>query len=488
MRVTIMGLGLFGGGAGAARHFAEAGHSVTVTDLRSVEALAPAVESLVDIELRYILGRHDEADFRSCEILVVNPGVRPGDPLVELARLSGARVTTEFELGLEECARRGARVLAVTGTNGKTTTAGMLASILTAHDPRTRAGGNLGGSLLGAAKGIPEGAPLVLEVSSFQLHRLSKFPGLEVAAVTNLAPNHLDWHPSLEHYLAAKRRAVELLPPHGTAVLNHDDATLREWGESASPFTVWFSSGAEPPADGAWASEGRMLFRRGCERGEVARLEELPLRGPHDVENALAAAAAALAFRLPVDAIASGLAAFRHEGHRMELALEAGGVRFVDDSACTTPESALAALRSVEGPVALVMGGSDKGCDFAVLGREIARAGARVALVALVGEAGRRIGAAVREAADSPGAGERTCPLVEEASLEDAFTRAVASIIKEGGGTVLLSPAAASLDEFRNYRERGERFAELARVWAAKRASGSPSSPGDTIDSPPGGE
>ncbi|MHC4247958.1 MAG: UDP-N-acetylmuramoyl-L-alanine--D-glutamate ligase [Planctomycetota bacterium] len=466
MRVTIMGLGLFGGGAGAARHFAEAGHDVTVTDLRGEDALAPAVGSLAGLDIRFVMGRHDEADFRACDLLVVNPGVRPGNAYAEIARASGARVTTELELGLEGAAKRGARVLAVTGTNGKTTTAGMLVSILTAQDPRTRSGGNIGGSLLAAAGGIPEGAPLVIEVSSFQLFRLAAFPGLEVAVVTNLAANHLDWHPTLEHYYAAKRRAVELLPPNGTAVLNHDDATLRGWGEGASPFTVWFSPSAEPQADGAWVSDGRMLFRRGCERGEIAGLEELPLRGPHDVANALAAAAAALAFRLPVDAIAEGLAAFRHEGHRMEVVAEAGGVRFVDDSACTTPESAIAALRSVEGRVALVMGGSDKGCDFAELGREIAGRGGHVCCVALLGEAGASIGEAARAAADD----SARSPRVEEAaSFEDAFERAVAAVVCKGGGTVLLSPAAASLDEFRNYRERGMRFAELAQAWTAQR-------------------
>jgi UDP-N-acetylmuramoylalanine--D-glutamate ligase len=465
-----MGLGLFGGGAGAARHFAEGGHSVTVTDLRDGDVLAEGVASLAGLDVRYVLGRHDEADFRACDLLVVNPGVRPGNALVEVARDSGARVTTEFKLGLEAAAKRGARVVAVTGTNGKTTTAGMLASILVAHDPRTRTGGNLGGSLLLAARDIPQGAPLVLEVSSFQLSRLDGFPGLEVAAVTNVAPNHLDWHPTLEHYVAAKRRLVELLPPSGTAVLNHDDVTLREWGESASPFTVWFSFPnalpSEPPADGAWVAGGRMLFRRGCEEGEIGPLDGLPLRGPHDVANALAAAASALAFRLPVDVIASGLAAYRHEGHRMELVAEAGGVRFVDDSACTTPESAIAALGSVEGRVALVMGGSDKGCDFDGLAREIASAGERVTAITLLGEAGKRIGEAVRRAVGESASGLR----VEEASsFDDAFERAAASVA-EGGGTVLLSPAAASLDEFRNYRERGERFADLARGW-----SGAPS-------------
>jgi len=450
MRVTIMGLGLFGGGAGAARHFALSGHDVTVTDLRDEVTLAPAIESLNNLDIRYVLGRHDEADFRSRDLLVVNPGVRPGNGLVELARAGGARVTTEFELGLHEVARRGARVLAVTGTNGKTTTAGMLVSMLEAHDPRTRSGGNIGGSLLAAAKDVPEGAPLVVEVSSFQLHRLAGFPGLEVAAVTNLAPNHLDWHPTLEHYYAAKRRAVGLLPPDGSAVLNYDDATLREWADRAGNRTFGFSAHAEPPGEGVWVSEGGICFRLGAERGEIARVDALPLRGPHDVSNALAATGAALAFGLSFDAMAEGLAGFRHEGHRMELVAEGGGVRFVDDSACTTPESAAAALGSVEGRVALVMGGSDKGCDLTMLGREIASAHDRVASVAVMGEAGGRIAAAIREAAGAFGRGSIVELAKQAGSLEDAFAVAVASVSR-----------------VRSYRERGDRFAELARAWVA---------------------
>jgi UDP-N-acetylmuramoylalanine--D-glutamate ligase len=464
MRVTIMGLGLFGGGAGAARHFAEAGHDVTVTDLRDEDALGATINSLAEFDIRYVLGRHDEADFRACDLLVVNPGVRPGNALVDIAEDSGARVTTEFELGLEKIAKRGARVIAVTGTNGKTTVAGMLVSILTAHDPRTRSGGNIGGSLLAAAKDIPVGAPLVIEVSSFQLHRLTKFPGLEVSVITNLAPNHLDWHPTLEHYFEAKKRVIELLPPLGTAVVSHDDAIPREWGRSTSPSTIWFSASAEPPADGTWVSEGSIFFRSEGERREVARLDELPLRGPHDAANALAASAAALAFGLPVEFIAKGLAAFRHEDHRMELVAEGAGVRFIDDSACTTPQSAIAGLRAIENRIGLLMGGSDKGCDFAELGREIVERSTLVTCVALLGEAGTRIAEAIRKAAEVSGHE----PLIKEvASFEHAFASAVASVARAGGGTVLLSPAAASLDTFRNYRERGARFAELARAWVA---------------------
>jgi len=450
LRVTVMGLGLFGGGAGAARFYAERGHQVTVTDLRDAGTLAPAVEKLAGLDVRFRLGGHDEADFAGCDLLVVNPGVRPADRYVELARASGARVATEFGLGLELAERRGARALAVTGSNGKSTTCAMLTAAVRAADPRTRGGGNIGGSLLVSACELPEGAPLVLEVSSFQLERLERFPGLAVAVVTNLAPNHLDWHDSVESYYAAKKRLLGFLPPGGKAVLNARDPVLLEWGAGLGGRAVWFS---------------------GDETGPMARvIEGARLAGPHDAENALAAAHAAAAFGVDEDRIAEGLASFAPLRHRLEEVARAGGLRFVDDSSSTTPESTIVALRAVSGPVALIAGGSDKGLSFEALAAEIAQ---RAVGAAVMGRAGAKIADAVRAclradthgqaAGRAPGVGVR---LAEVADLEGAVTAAAGFL--EGSGTVLLSPAAASLDAFANYVRRGERFAEIARAFGGR--------------------
>ena len=461
-RVTVMGLGLFGGGAGAARYFAERGCAVTVTDLRDEKVLAPAIESLAGLPIRYVLGGHREEDFASCDVLVVNPGVRPANPFVELARRSGARVTSEFELGLERAAARGARVLAVTGTNGKSTTAAMLASILAQEDPRTRSGGNLGGSLLALADSLPEGASLVLEVSSFQLERLSAFPALAVAVITNLAPNHLDWHRTLDEYYGAKRRLIDFLPERGPLVLNAADPVLRRWGAAVGRRVSWFSCGSPPEGEGVWAEGDRLLVRRNGRDDSLARLGRVALHGRHDLENSAAAAAAALEWGARAESVQKGLEAYRPLRHRLEEVARAGELRFVDDSSATTPESAIAALASIEGPVYVIAGGNDKGAPFDALALELAR---KAAGVALVGAAGARLAKAVREAAARLASPIR----IEDArDFRDAFDKAVTFMA--GRGTILLSPGAASLDEFANFAERGDTFAELARSYVAARA------------------
>ena len=478
MRVTVMGLGLFGGGEGAARHYASQGNvEVTVTDVRDEEALRPTLDALSGLPIRRVLGRHEEADFTSCDMLVVNPAVKPGNPYVELARCAGARVTTELELGLERAAERSARVLAVTGTNGKTTTATMLASVMSAADGRTRSGGNLGGSLLEAAGEFPEGAPLVLEVSSFQLHRLGGFPGLEVAVVTNLAPNHIDWHGSVEAYYAAKKRLLELLPPRGAVVLNGEDGTLRRWHEEFGDHPGGLFGGpGDPEAEGV-----RLAIDR----------EAYQLRGGHDLMNRSAAVHAARFFGVSQEDIAAGMKAYRPPHHRLEVVARGRGLTFIDDSACTTPESAIAALSAVSesrpGPIALVAGGSDKGCSFDGLAREIVRrSGAeepagRVSGLAFTGEAGARLAEAVRRASGGlrpacSGRPEGTRTGGTRAEVQIVEAEDIAAAVKEAvefvpqGGTVLLSPAAASLDEFRNYVERGRRFADTARRLAGEDA------------------
>lgn len=458
-KVTVMGLGLFGGGAGAAKYFARRGCNVTVTDLRNEEVLRPALKSLEGFPIRYVLGRHREEDFY-CDILVVNPAVRPANTFVELARRSGARITSEFELGLELAAAKASRIIAVTGTNGKSTTAAMLGSIVTKEEPSARCGGNLGGSLLELADSLPHSVTLVLEVSSFQLERLNAFPGLAIAVITNLAPNHLDWHPTLEHYYAAKRRLIDLLPEGGSLILNGKDPVLREWGERSKRKVTWFFGAAQADRNGVWSDGRKLLLRRSGHDEVLAELDRAIIHGRHDLENASAAAAAALEWGAQKDSIQGGLETYRPLRHRLEEVARSGGLRFIDDSSATTPESAIAALESLDGPLCVIAGGKDKGAPFDALGEALAR---RASGVVLVGAAGVRIGNALRKAIEKLG----SPTIVQEArGLHEAFGKAVTLL--KGHGTVLLSPGAASLDEFANFEERGDTFAELARSYAAE--------------------
>ena len=464
-----MGLGLFGGGEGAARYFASRGDEVTVTDLRDAETLAPAVEALSGLPVRYALGGHRDEDFASCDVLVVNQAVRPGNRYVDLARSSGARVTNELELGLERAQERGARVLAVTGSNGKSTTTAMLSAMMMAEGhaeaiPR----GNVGGSLLAEVDGLPEKA------------------ALEVAVVTNFSPNHLDWHPTLEAYCAAKKRLIEMLPGTGRAVLNARDPVLREWGEGLGSRPVWFVRAGGPPADGT-------MFQAGEIRASYDVLEEtlvapsgldgVAIRGPHDLENALAAAAAARAFGVGAKAIAKGLREYGPLEHRLQVVVRAGEIVFVDDSASTTPESTMTALESVVkldgGPAVLIAGGSDKGLDFSGLARAVLTGDIPTVLL---GEAGERLGGEIvaaimnaepddeiLRAGRARGEDGGTTMVEYVPDFDGAVRRAVELL--GGRGTVLLSPAAASHDMFANYVERGRRFADTARGFAEEAAA-----------------
>lgn len=448
MRVTVMGLGLFGGGAGAARYFAARGDRVTVTDLRDERALAPAMKELAGLPVEYRLGSHPEELFREADVVVVNPGVRPDSVELRLARESGARLTTEINLVFELAA---SPIAGVTGSNGKSTTAAMLAACLEAGGRRVLLGGNLGGSLLGQVERFGAGGIIVLELSSFQLERLAWVAlSPHLAVVTNVTPNHLDWHPGFREYAAAKEQIARFQNPSDYLVLNADCPVASAWAGWARSKAARFSLAQKSAAPCAWMDDGRLLLDSGGGACELMPEGGLPLPGAHNRANALAAALGAVLLGVrPADS-ARALRDFRGLPHRLELVAESGGVRFYNDSIATTPESAIVALHSVAGPISLMAGGSDKGLDYDAFGRAAAE---RAAVVVLFG----RTGPAIRAAIEKAGGGPR---LIEAGGFDEAFRLAAGEA--GPGWAVLLSPASASFDEFPNFTARGERFRQLA--------------------------
>lgn len=453
MKVTIFGLGLFGGGAGAARYFAERGHQVSVTDMKSAEQLAPAIRELAGLPVRYFLGTHPEALFKSADLVVVNPAVKPNAPQLWQAQTAGVRLTTEINLVLE-LAR--APVAGVTGSNGKSTVAAMLAAIVRKSGRPALLGGNLGGSLLREVEGYPADGVIVLELSSFQLARLEwikRSPHL--AVVTNITPNHLDWHPDFGDYARAKERIARFQTSRDFLVLNADCPACGGWADWAEARLARFSVKSRPAGPAAWLDGDRLTVEWAGAAREVMTSAELPLVGAHNRANALAAALAAAQLGVSTDFARRALLEFRGLPHRLELVGEKNCVRFYNDSIATTPESAIAALESFDCPVALVAGGSDKGVDYAAFGRVAAR---RAALVALSGPTARKI----REAIEA--AGPRADLRIVDAANFDEAVRLAAEVAKPGW-TVLLSPASASFNEFPNFERRGERFRELVGNW-----------------------
>jgi len=424
-KVTVMGLGHFGGGVAAARWLARHGAQVTVTDLADATALADSLAALDDEPIRqFHLGGHRQADFLEADVVVVNPAVRTGNRLLDLAVRSGARLTSEIELFLDAVP---AQIVGVTGSNGKSTTAAMIAAILAADGRPTWLGGNIGRSLLGELDRIRPDDAVVLELSSFQLAHLPAGGSVaHVAVVTGCTPNHLDWHGDFRAYAAAKQRLLLGQSSDGLAVLNPHDAEVTSW---------------EP------AIRGRRLSLPADEE-----IPELSVPGRHNRLNAALAAAAALGMGCLQQAVQRGLAGFSGLPQRLQRMAVVAERVFYNDSTATTPESTVAALSALDQPVWLLAGGRDKGCEFGPLADAIVRHARGAAFFGQV-----RFALRDRVAAVSAGF---PCTVAE--NLEDALSWCWRR--SQTGDAIALSPACASDGPFRNFLERGRRFADLLRT------------------------
>ncbi len=434
MNVLIFGLGTFGGQIAACRYFLERGARVVATDLKPAGRLPRAMAALAGEPVLLRLGApHRESDVLEADLVVASPAVPRSSSFLALARDRGIPVTTEMNLTIAELRKKGVPVYGVTGSNGKTTTAALLGAVLEAAGFRVFVGGNNGRPLLNELDAIGRGPEdrVVLELSSFQLEDLRPLaytPSL--AIVTNITPNHLDRHGTLDEYAAAKRTIVEFMGETDTAVLNRDDPRVLGFGAATRASVVTFGAGDAIPG----GPEG------------------LRIRGGHNVRNAAAVAAAARALLVPAAAVERAFASFPGVRDRLEVVGVVDGVPFVNDTASTTPESTEAGILAYPPGITLICGGSDKGMDFESLGRTIVGAG--VARLYLIGKTREKIRDRVEEARpDGKGIPEET-RLFD--TLEEAVLRARAATPE--GQVVLFSPGCASFDMFLSFEDRGERF------------------------------
>lgn len=446
-RVTIMGLGFFGGTLGLARYLVAQGAKVTITDLKSAEDLADSVKALTGLPVRFVLGRHEEADFTEVDAVFTSPAVPETSPYLVAARARGVPVDTEMNLFMRLC--RGT-IVGVTGSNGKTTTTSLIGAILRAHNPRTWVGGNIGHSLLPEVDQIAPGDPVVLELSSFQLEDLAEVGrSPHIALLLNLSPNHLDRHGSMERYLAAKAQIFAYQSPTDVAILNADDERVASLA-AGLPAQVRFFSLQHRVEDGAYLECERILLTHGGTVQPVCQVRDIPLLGRHNVANVLAAVAAADAWGVPSGVMHQAIRAFSGVEHRLERVRELHGVTFYNDSIATSPAATLAALASISQPILLIAGGYDKGLPFQALAEAIAQ---RVKALFLIGDTASQIAAAVQAACHADTA---TPSIAFCANLQQAVLAAYHTAVP--GDVVLLSPACASYDQFRNFVERGRLF------------------------------
>ncbi len=423
-----MGLGRHGGGVAAARWLAGQGALVTVTDQASAESLSESIAALADVEItRWSLGGHQECDFSSADLLVVNPAVRMDNPWVARAAAAGVRITSELELFLKRCP---AQLIGVTGSNGKSTTTAMIAEILRADGREVFLGGNIGHSLLGSLDAMTAQSWTVLEISSFQLAWLAADCRLpSVAVLTSFSPNHLDWHGTVEHYAAAKSRLFSP-PPEGKKIV-----VGRDWQSLVA---------AQPGSTPAWN-----LSAVECDLSLHKMIPPLRIPGEHNRSNAVLAAQVAQSLGCSWRAIDGGLREFRGLPHRLELVATLCGREFYNDSMSTTPESTAAALATFSQRCWLLVGGYDKGVDMTSL---LVALGENACGVAFYGHIGPRL----YEHASTLGL---RCPLSLHAALDAAFHWSESRA--RGGECVILSPGCASYDQFADYRARGARFRAL---------------------------
>jgi UDP-N-acetylmuramoylalanine--D-glutamate ligase len=456
--VTVMGLGRFGGGAAVVRFLASRGARVTVTDLLNEDELAESLAGVADCPVEaYHLGGHVEDDFIDADLVVVNPAVLPTNPFLERAREYGVPLTSAMALFWQF---HPGRTLAVTGSNGKSTTTAMTHAILQAAGLPCRLGGNIGRSLLPEVDGIAPHEWAVLELSSFQLEDLDRLPASpNVAVVTNFSPNHLDWHGCLGAYRRAKQTILRWQTPDDAAVLNQDDADVREWPTFGR--TLWFGSN-DAGRDGVFESGNQHVLRLEGRAEKFPLGDWVPLPGRHNLQNAMAAACASVAAGADLDAVRRGLESYRALPHRLEYVGQIAGRTFYNDSLATTPESTMVALEAFSQPIVLLVGGYDKQIDLAPLADAVGR---RVKAAALMGQTAEALGCLIETVPDSDRLAMHEC-----VTFEEAFHWAVDH--SDSGDVVLLSPGCASYDWFHNYAERGRRFVDLVQAWRPAMAEG----------------
>jgi UDP-N-acetylmuramoylalanine--D-glutamate ligase len=430
-------VGLARSGAAAAKLLLAHGCHVRGVDRRRAEELESSVRELegLGVELRFASTDPRELDDRN--LVVVSPGVPLTLPLLTEAERRGIPIVAEVELGF---AVARAPIVAVTGTNGKSTTVELLGAIGRAAGRKTEVLGNIGTALSERAESVPEDGLLVVEISSFQLEACTRFHP-RVGVLLNVTPDHLDRHGSLERYAGLKSRLFQFQDESEFRVQPLGDARIELLLRPMRSKPLWFGF-ADPTGDGVWLEGGVMRYRFAGKTGTLIRRDEAPLPGPHNTENMAAAAAAALAVGIPDRAIAKALREFRGLPHRLAAVAEIDGVRYVNDSKATNVDALRRALESFTEPITLLAGGRDKDGDFVSIRPLVME---RVHLVVTVGEAAAKI--------------ERSWPEVPHqraATLEEAVQ--IARSRTAPGGVVLLSPGCASYDMFRNFEERGARF------------------------------
>ncbi|MCC6325458.1 MAG: UDP-N-acetylmuramoyl-L-alanine--D-glutamate ligase [Candidatus Brocadia sp.] len=451
-KITVMGLGLFGGGVGIAQFLVRQGARVTVTDVRTAQELSPSVKRLEGLPISYKLGGHCEDDFVSADMVIVNPAVPKDSRYLHLARNNHVPMDSEINIFFQLCP---APIIGITGSNGKSTTTTLTGKILHQTQRTTWVGGNIGKSLLSDLGEIQPADIVVLELSSFQLEELlcsQTSPGISI--VTNISPNHLDRYPGMNEYIQAKKGIIAHQKPTDYAILNYDDPELRRWEKECKGNVLWYST-RTTLSEGAFIDGNSLVLSVKGNTIAVPCVSGIKIPGIHNLQNILAASCAAYLAGANGRHIENTIATFPGLEHRLEFVRQINGVQYYNDSKATTPESAMAAVTAFQTPVILIAGGYDKGSDFEEFAGVCAK---RARSVILIGKTAKKIEELIRQKKE----GREMPSLFTPTTFREAFQQA--TTIAKSGDVVLLSPACASYDMFLNEEERGRQFKDMVRA------------------------
>jgi UDP-N-acetylmuramoylalanine--D-glutamate ligase len=440
-KVLVVGLGK--SGLAAALFLRHKGAHVTVSDVRSAEALGKDIPALLEEGIMVEAGGHGLLTFRRQDLIVVSPGVPMNTPELVQAKNFGRPVIGELELAAHFLK---GRMVAITGSNGKTTTTTLLGEILKAAGIKTLVGGNIGVPVIELINDSTDDTWSVLEVSSFQLESTVEFHP-SIAVILNITPDHLDRYGSFEEYAQAKERIFAKQDENDSVVLNADNARGADTALRAPSRVYWFSA-RHAVEQGAWVEDGQVVYRSAKDAAveTVMPLKGIHLKGAHNVENVLAAVCAARQADAPLEAIRRAIEKFKAVEHRLEYVATINGVEFYNDSKATNVDATAKAVAAFPAGIHLIMGGKDKGSPYTVLTPLLKE---RVLAVYTIGVAAAKIESQLRG----------VVPIHPCETLEKAVSAAAEAA--KPGEVVLLAPACSSYDQFKNYEQRGQVFKEL---------------------------
>jgi len=444
-RVLVVGLGK--SGVASALFLQAHGAKVTVSDSKPQDQLGEEIPVLLDHGIAVETGGHGERTFRGQDLIVVSPGVPVDSPPLLQARSLGEPVIGEIELASQFLPKN---LVAITGSNGKTTTTTLAGEIITAGGFSAAVGGNIGTPAISLVEQATPETVVVLEVSSFQLETIQTFRP-KVAVVLNITPDHLDRHRTFEAYTNAKARIFENQQAQDFAVLNADDAASAGLASRTQAQVFWISRKKEVK-QGAYVRDGRIFFRDPKGQHEIMQTSEIPLKGSHNVENVLAAICVGAVMGCDAVSIAKAVLNFKAVEHRLEYVATIRGVEYYNDSKATNVDATIKALESFPANVHLILGGKDKDSDYTQLNDLLQQ---RVKRVYTIGAAAEKIESQIKGV-----------EVDHSETLETALRRA--SAIAAAGDVVLLAPACASFDQFQNYEHRGRVFKEVVHTLAAE--------------------